>query len=147
MEEDKMTNFGDVGQFHHKFGLPSVIFDGGPKPVNLEDDELQEVLQVRYNFMREELDEFMVGWTEDDIEQMADALVDLVYVAMGTAHFLGLPWEALWAEVQRANMKKVRATGDDDPLSKRHTRFDVVKPEGWRPPDLRRILNEFGWEL
>ena len=38
-----------------------------------------------------------------------DALIDLTYVAMGTAYMMGLPWQDLWDEVQRANMSKVRA--------------------------------------
>jgi predicted HAD superfamily Cof-like phosphohydrolase len=140
-----MTNFGDVGQFHHKFGLPSVVHDGGPKQVSLEDDELQELLQFRYNFLVEELVEYKLAWDNDDIMEMADALVDLVYVAMGTAHYLGLPWEQLWNEVQRANMRKERASGDNP--GKRGTMFDVVKPPGWKKPNLRAVLEAFGWEI
>jgi predicted HAD superfamily Cof-like phosphohydrolase len=139
-----MTNFGDVGQFNHKFGLPSVIHDGGPKLADLADPEVQERLELKYTHLSEELQEFWQGWSQDDVEQMADALVDLVYVAMGAAHFLGLPWELLWQEVHRANMRKVRATSADE--SKRDSVHDVVKPEGWIGPDLASILQHFGLE-
>jgi predicted HAD superfamily Cof-like phosphohydrolase len=77
---------------------------------------------------------------------MADALIDLVYVAMGTAHLLGLPWEALWNEVQIANMRKVRAAADASD-SKRGSAFDVVKPPGWQPPNIKRILENYGWTV
>jgi hypothetical protein len=32
-------------------------------------------------------------------------------------------------------MTKVRADGADDPRSKRHHTMDVVKPEGFEPPE------------
>jgi predicted HAD superfamily Cof-like phosphohydrolase len=69
---------------------------------------------------------------------MADALVDIVYVAMGTAYMMGLPWQQLWDEVQRSNMDKVRAS--DASQSKRKNSLDVVKPQGWVGPDLKRII-------
>jgi hypothetical protein len=140
-----MTNFGDVGQFQHKFGLPSVIHDGGPAPVDLEDPDVQERLQERFDFMKEELEEYRLAWHNDDIVEMADALVDLVYVAMGTAHRLGLPWEALWTVIHTSNMRKVRAA--DRSESKRNSPVDVIKPPDWQPPDLRTILRKYGWDV
>lgn len=94
--------------------------------------------------MREELDEFCEGLIDDDHAKMADALVDLVYVAMGTAHLLGYPWEQLWEEVQAANLRKRRAATADE--SKRGSTHDVVKPHGWTPPAIEAILQSWGWE-
>jgi predicted HAD superfamily Cof-like phosphohydrolase len=134
-----MTNFTDVGHFHEKFGLNSANLKVGPQDVP------EDWLLMRQKFMQEELDEFVEALSGDDIAGMADALVDLVYVAMGTAHLLGLPWDELWAEVQRCNMAKERATGADDPRSKRAHVIDIVKPAGWTPPDIAMILVEHGW--
>lgn len=133
-------NFDDVGMFHEKFGLPSVcwISDIGPKELP------QELVEFRIKFLQEELDEFIEGYNEDDQAKMADALIDLVYVAMGTAHFMGLPWQELWKDVQQANMRKVRAQSDGS-NSKRGSSFDVVKPEGWVGPKTEEILSSYGW--
>jgi len=140
-----MTNFGDVGQFNHKFGLPSVIHDGGPRQVDLNSEEVQERLTLKMKHLSEELREWEEGYYQDDVVKMADALVDLVYVALGTAHFLGLPWEQIWNEVHRANMRKVRATSPEE--SSRASASDVIKPPGFVPPDLEEILERFGWEF
>lgn len=132
-----MGLFDDVGDFHRKFGLDN---DRNTSPTLLPED----VNTFRIEFMMEELNEFRDAIVEDDLYKAADALIDLVYVALGTAHMMGLPFEDLWAAVQRANMAKERATGGDDARSKRRHSLDVVKPEGWRPPDedIRRIIEE-----
>jgi len=54
---------------------------------------------------------------------------------------MGLPWQVLWNEVQRANMTKQRASSDGSD-SKRRTSLDVVKPPGWQPPDVAGILEK-----
>ena len=134
-------NHHDVGLFHTKFGLHETISGAaGPVPIPMG------LLEFRLKFLKEELEEFEEGMDEDDMAKMADALVDLVYVAMGTAHLLGLPWEALWNEVQRVNMQKVRAAKDGS-NSKRGSGFDVVKPEGWTPPDIQGVLKAFGFDV
>lgn len=121
--------FKDVGEFHRKFGLPR--YDDGRPPQLMEVD----VMNFRHLFMQEELDEFLTAHVANNLEDAADALADLVYVALGTAHMMGLPMDDVWREVQRANMTKVRAKSDVDPLSKRMHRLDVVKPPGFAPPD------------
>lgn len=126
------SNFDDVGTFHRRFGLPSSVEVMSP---HLLDYDVQE---FRKNFMQEELDEFTDACNNGDLAGAADALIDLVYVAMGTAHLMHLPWQALWDEVQRANMEKVRAP--DAESSKRHHHFDVIKPEGWQAPDIAGVL-------
>lgn len=123
------TNFGDVAAFHEKFGVPHA------KVPSFLDSHAQV---FREKFMQEELGEFTQACMSGTMEDAADALVDLVYVAMGTAHMMGLPWQKLWDEVQRANMSKMRAQTVGD--SKRGTLLDVVKPAGWRAPDHTEAL-------
>lgn len=133
------TNFEDVGEFHEKFGLYNTNHhDIGPQPWN------PSLLEFRAKFLQEEVNEFLDGMEEGDHAQMFDALLDLVYVALGTAHFLGYPWQMGWNRVQAANMAKVRAQSDGSD-SKRGSSFDVVKPEGWTPPNIEALLVAMGW--
>lgn len=134
-----MSNFEDVGEFHEKFDLPFVreVMLESPRP-----SWDHELLEFRTKFMQEELDEFTEAVEDHDHAKAFDALLDLVYVAMGTAHIQGYPWQAGWSEVQRANMKKVRAAADGSD-SKRGSKWDVVKPPGWEPPDITSVLLRF----
>ena len=118
------TELEDVRSFHTKFGVPMAS-----RPAFLSED-LEE---FRTKFMQEELDEFTEACSLGDMEKAGDALVDLVYVALGTALMMGLPWPELWTEVQRANMAKRRAQSASE--SKRGHATDVVKPEGWVGPN------------
>lgn len=131
-----MPGFDDVRQFHGRFGLPVSVAVREIDP---------EVIDFRVKFMREELDEFVQACEVGDHAGMFDALIDLVYVAYGTAHFLGYPWDEGWAAVHEANMRKVRATSAGD--SKRGSHFDVIKPEGWVAPDIHGLLASSGWPI
>lgn len=122
------SNFDDVKGFHEKFGVPVGKY---PKLLN------EDALKFRTAFMFEELNEFIYHHAREDLSEAADALIDLVYVVLGTAVWMGLPWQELWDEVQRANMSKVPA--EKQPYGARH-QFDVRKPEGWRPPDIAGVL-------
>lgn len=126
------NNYDDICRFHEKFGLMN---DGKPKILD------EHATQFRTKFMYEELEEFIESYNKQDLAGMADALIDLTYVAMGTAYMMGLPWQDLWNEVQRANMSKVRATNASQ--SKRGSSLDVVKPEGWTAPDIEGVLNKY----
>lgn len=134
-------NFTDIGMFHEKFGLHNVTFHGaGPQEVDWE------LFEFRYKFLKEELEEFWTAYLENNSVEIFDALLDLVVVAMGTAHLFGFPWQEGWDEVQRANMSKVRAKADGSD-SKRGSAWDIVKPEGWTPPDHAPILRKYGFDV
>lgn len=122
----------DVRTFHNKFNL----LDGGKTPRHLTSRKLQE----RVECMREEIDEFEDAIILQDLAGQADALVDLVYFAKGTAVMLGLPWEELWDDVQRANVSKVRG------VTKRGHAVDVTKPEGWLGPRTLDVLKNNGYD-
>lgn len=132
-----MTNYDDVVAFHRKFNVP--VADA-PKLLG------KDALDFRIRFMHEELTEFVESADEDDLAGMADALIDLVYVAMGTAAWMGLPWQEMWDEVQRANMSKVSAadlaeqTGVSLTTLGARNSYDVRKPNGWTAPDIEGAL-------
>lgn len=115
----------DVFDFHARFLVPM-----SQVPAFLD----KEAMDFRIKFLQEELKEFIDGVAEGDLRKAGDALVDLVYVALGTALMMGLPWRRLWHRVQKKNMAKERAKNDGS-NSKRGSPLDVIKPEGWTPPD------------
>lgn len=125
------SNFRDIQEFHFKYGL---YYDGPPKELT------PDLYEFRIKFLQEELQEYIDAVSHGDLEKQFDALLDLVYVAMGTAVLQGFPWQAGWDEVQRANMSKVRATHISQ--SKRGTKYDVVKPPDWRAPDIAGVLRQ-----
>ncbi len=74
-----------------------------------------------------------------DLEKQLDALVDLMYVLLGTSYLQGFDLKEAWNRVHAANMTKIRTERADD--SKRGSVYDVVKPEGFRPPDLSDLVD------
>lgn len=96
----------------------------------------QRKLKERADFLQEELDEFRKNAATQNMAEMLDALIDLVYVAKGTVIMMGLAeaWDYSWDEVQRANMQRVPGP------TKRGNANDVMKPEGWVPPDHDSVL-------
>jgi predicted HAD superfamily Cof-like phosphohydrolase len=129
------TSFELVQQFHDKFNLER---PETPQPLD------SDTFEFRLKFMREELEEYREAHIAGDLEGMFDALVDLKYVVDGTADLHGFPMDEGTAEVQRANMSKRRAESADE--SKRGSALDVVKPEGWKPPEMDAILRDAGCE-
>ena len=59
--------------------------------------------------------------------------------ALGTANMMGLPWQALWEDVHRANMAKVPG------ITKRGHLVDCVKPGGWVGPKTLEILEHHNY--
>ena len=89
----------------------------------------EDYVIARGNFMSEEVTEFMDAAMEGDIVGVADALTDVIYVAVGTALSMGIPLDKVWDVVHAANMKKVKGT------TKRGIANDAVKPDGWIGPE------------
>jgi len=85
--------------------------------------------EQRFNYMAEELDEFIDAKTVVD---QADAMIDLIYLALGTMVELGVKPEALFEIVHNANMSKLWPDG------KVHTNPEtgkVVKPPTFVRPE------------
>jgi predicted HAD superfamily Cof-like phosphohydrolase len=130
-----MSNFNDIVEMHQRYG-----FDHGGEPRLLDMTPTHDgpsAYSFRFDFMQEELDEFAEAHEEGDLAGAADALIDLVVVAMGTAVMMGLPWQVLWDDVHRANMSKERGQ------TSRGVGFDLVKPEGWKPPMTELLLETY----
>jgi predicted HAD superfamily Cof-like phosphohydrolase len=126
----------DVRTFNEKYGVPMAT-----TPSLLSN----ELFHYRVKFLHEELAEFVHAHECKDLTGVLDALVDLAYVLHGTALMMGLPWEAAWKMVHEKNMLKVRTVRAAD--SKRGSRFDVIKPPGWTPPDHEQHLGPRPWPV
>ena len=120
----------DVINFRNKYGLPINY-----KPTFLDKDHMF----FRLNHIQEEFNELSKAVKDKDMVEIADALTDLCYVSIGTALSMGINIKATWEEVHYSNMQKVRAKSDGS-NSKRKSSFDIVKPEGWVPPNIHRAL-------
>ena len=117
----------DIVEFSEKFGLTYRDY-----PRELPDDEKRFRIVCMFEEVQEYADAIHM---EDEL----DALVDLVYFALGTCYRHGYCFESAWKRVHEANMKKERAKNKSE--SKRDFELDVVKPIGWEPPDLTDIVH------
>ena len=117
----------NIADMHRKFGFTLNLY-----PTTLR----SQLLRDRYSFMKEELAEFYTAMEKYDYEGMVDALIDLVYVAKGTAVMMGFQWGLHFQEVHGANMKKERGHNPARPEQEE----DLIKPEGWKPPNHTAIL-------
>lgn len=135
----------DVRDFHRTFRLP--VRDEPFVP-----DTLERGLRVR--LQQEETDELATASIQGDVVGVADALADIVYIAYGTAAVYGIDLDAVLGEVHRSNMEKLPScdwchgsrsdcspcggTGKGSPVYRADGK--VLKPEGWRPPDIGKVL-------
>lgn len=119
----------DIADFHELI----LGVNASPQPSLVS----QEYCLERMRFMHEELTEFGEASSTGDIVGVADALADIVYVALGTAYKMGLPFDDIWRAVQYANMQKVKG------VTKRGNAIDAVKPAGWVGPEaaIARAIN------
>lgn len=126
-----MTNFvQDIIDFHKKFGLE---YRGPPRLLPTE------LYLFRSAFMQEELNEYNEAVGKIDKEKQLDSLVDLLYVAFGTAHLHGFNIQEAWNRIHHANMQKVRAERKEQ-STRGSVEYDVVKPPGWKAPDLSDLV-------
>lgn len=77
-------------------------------------------------------------YVDVDLPEAADALADLAYVTEGGWLTFGIDPQPVLDEVHRANISKVG--GGKDAEGKK------LKPPGWTPPDIARVLREQGWK-
>ena len=111
--------WNDVREFHEKFGHPVA-----ESPRMLQKSRVLS----RGKWMNEEVAEFLVA---EDIYEQADAMIDLIYFALGTMVEMGLEPDELFDIVQQANMSKLWPDGKPHYNPKDNK---VLKPEGWEDP-------------
>lgn len=123
----------DVREFQRAFGHP--VAD---KPCCMS----RERAEKRYKWMKEEIDEFLEA--EGDIVEQADAMIDVMYFALGTLVEMGIKPDKLFNIVHHANMSKLWSDGKPHYDQDGKTR----KPTTWKDPhqDLERAIEEMYYE-
>lgn len=119
---------GKVIDMHNKFGLQQ-----DPKPQALAEAEKA----FRIVAMREEITEYEAS---DCLEDELDALVDLQVFLLGTVHRHGMyeVFQEAFNRVMHANLQKELANSAE--ASKRGFARDLIKPAGWKAPDLKDLV-------
>lgn len=135
--------FRSVLRFHKAFGHPI-----GREPQELLNNEigreigqrLSEIaytisemksaprLLVRVGWMIEELSELLLT---ESLTGQVDALIDLIYFALGTFVEMCVRPGCMFRIVQSTNMAKLHSDGR--PRFRKDGK--IIKPEGWQPPE------------
>ena len=97
-----MTNFQKVKTFMQTFGQ-----DVKSSPAFSTD----KINDLRYNLIKEELDELKQALDNKDLLEVADALTDILYVTYGAGHAFGIDLDKCFDEVQNSNMSKLGSDG------------------------------------
>ncbi len=94
-----------VKDFHDTFGLS---YNDSPT-VGLE----KKIIELRFNLMKEENEEYIEAARKNDIIEVADALGDMLYILCGTIieHGMSDIIEGVFDEIQKSNMSKLGADG------------------------------------
>lgn len=95
--------------------------------------------QLRLNLIDEEVNETLQAIKEDNLEGVADGITDSIVVLLGTAVSYGVDIRPIWDEVHRTNMAKIGGGKRRNGKS--------LKPLGWQPPNINKLLMEQGKEV
>ena len=123
-----MSNFEDVKTFMETYGQEV------KKRPTFPD---KKIVQLRYNLIKEELDELSVAIKDKDIVEVADALTDLLYVVYGAGHAFGVDLDKCFEEVQNSNMSKLDENGR--PIYNEAGK--VMKGPKYFKPDLSKFVS------
>jgi predicted HAD superfamily Cof-like phosphohydrolase len=119
-----------VKDFHIKFNHPTSHI-----PVELPVERVEK----RLLWMQEELDEFRDSVS---ITEQADAMIDLIYFALGTLVEMGVKPDRLFEIVHSANMRKLFPDGKPRYNSDGKT----LKPVTWEDPE-NELISEINNQL
>ena len=122
-----MTNFQKVKKFMETFGQ-----EVKSKP-SLSSEKINK---LRFNLIKEELDEFKQALKDNDLLEVADALTDILYVTYGAGHAFGIDLDACFEEVQNSNMSKLG--NDGKPIY--NDQGKVMKGPNYFKPDLSKYI-------
>ena len=122
-----MTNFQKVKTFMQTFG----------QEVKLKPSfSTEKINDLRYNLVKEELEELKHAIDNKDLLEVADALTDILYVTYGAGHAFGIDLDKCFEEVQNSNMSKL---GDDcKPIY--NDAGKVMKGPNFYKPDLSKFV-------
>ena len=122
-----MSNFNKVRTFMETFGQ-----DVKTEPSFNTD----KVNKLRFDLIKEELDELKEALDNKDLLEVADALTDILYVTYGAGHAFGINLDKCFEEVQKSNMSKLDKFGK--PIYNETGK--VMKGPNYFKPDLNKFV-------
>jgi len=122
-----MSNFEDVKKFMGTFGQ---IVRTKPQ---FPDDK---TMQLRFDLIKEELNELEYAIKTKNLKEIADALTDILYVTYGAGYAYGIDLDKCFKEVQRANMSKLGEDGK--PIY--NDKGKVMKGPNYLAPNLKQFV-------
>ena len=122
-----MSNFQSVKKFMETFGQEIKEKASFPN---------DKITSLRYELIKEELDEFKEAIDKKDIKEVADALTDILYVTYGAGHAFGIDLDKCFEEVQNSNMSKLG--NDGKPIY--NEKGKVMKGPNYFKPNLNKFV-------
>jgi len=122
-----MSNFESVKKFMETFGQEIKEKASFPN---------DKITSLRYELIKEELDEFKEAIDKKDIKEVADALTDILYVTYGAGHAFGIDLDKCFEEVQNSNMSKLG--NDGKPIY--NDKGKVMKGPNYFKPNLSKFV-------
>ena len=122
-----MTNFESVKKFMETFGQEIKEKASFPN---------DKITSLRYDLIKEELNELKEAIENKDIKEVADALTDILYVTYGAGHAFGINLDRCFEEVQNSNMSKLGSDGK--PIYNENGK--VMKGPHYFKPDLKKFV-------
>ncbi len=122
-----MTNFKSVKKFMETFGQEVKTKADFPS---------DKIVKLRYDLIKEELDEFKEAIKARNLTEIADSLTDILYVTYGAGIAFGIDLDKCFDEVQRSNMSKLGEDGK--PIYNEHGK--VMKGPKYFKPDLSKFI-------
>ena len=124
-----MTNFECVKKFMETFGQEIKEKTEFPD---------EKITSLRYDLIKEELNELKEAMDNKDIKEVADALTDILYVTYGAGHAFGINLDNCFEEVQNSNMSKLGSNGK--PIY--NEKGKVMKGPDYFKPDLEKFISQ-----
>ena len=122
-----MSNFEDVKIFMKTFGQMVRTKPQFPE---------EKTMQLRYDLIKEELNELEQAMKAKDLKEVADALTDILYVTYGAGYAYGINLDKCFKEVQTANISKLGKDGK--PIY--NDRGKVMKGPNYLAPNLKQFV-------
>ena len=122
-----MSNFTDVKTFMETFGQMIRTKPQFPD---------EKTMQLRYELIKEELNELEQAMKTKNLKEIADALTDILYVTYGAGYAYGINLDKCFQEVQRANMSKLGKNGK--PIY--NEKGKVMKGPNYSEPNLKQFV-------
>ena len=122
-----MSNFESVKKFMETFGQEIKVKASFPN---------DKITSLRYDLIKEELDELKDAIDKKDIKEVADALTDILYVTYGAGHAFGIDLDKCFEEVQNSNMSKLGKDGK--PIYNENGK--VMKGPNYFKPNLSKFV-------